>query len=135
MGTRRRVRSDARSLGARGWYSDEVAPTTRRYRAAWSVIEPRQDRDVPDEPTWIGGEWTRVGGEAAGGVAPVLRIRPKRMDVCQRYPARNGVSSWPRPSTSTTTRSPSLSQTGSCMPAMTPAGVPVIITSPGRSVK
>ena len=50
-------------------------------------------------------------------------------------PARKGVSSWPRPSTSTITRSPPLSQTCSFMPAMTPAGVPVIITSPGSSVK
>jgi hypothetical protein len=50
-------------------------------------------------------------------------------------PARNGVSSWPSPSTSTITRSPPLSHTGSFMPEMTPAGVPVIITSPGSSVK
>ena len=51
------------------------------------------------------------------------------------YTARKDVSRRPRPTTSTTTRSPPLSQTGSGIPAMTPAGVPVIITSPGRSVK
>ncbi len=47
----------------------------------------------------------------------------------------SGVTSRPRPSTSTSTTSPPLSQTGSFMPAMTPAGVPVMKMSPGTRVK
>ena len=52
-----------------------------------------------------------------------------------RYPATNRLVSFPRPSTSTVTSSPGFSHRFSGRPMITPAGVPVTITSPGSSGK
>lgn len=73
-----------------------------------------------------GAEVHRRCGTAGGQARPGAR----------RYASStSGVTSRPRPSTSTSTTSPPLSQTGSFIPAITPAGVPVMKMSPGTSVK
>ena len=46
----------------------------------------------------------------------------------------NGASICPIGAISIRTRSPLISQRGGCIPAAVPAGVPVLITSPGSRV-